>query len=485
MDYFTKAEECLSKDDYSKALNYYKKAICKPESELSLSALYYKSAYCCYQLNTLQEGIRLIDKGLTCLKLLSSADRDKCKMDLLRLKGTIYYSKGEFNNSIKCALDAEKVLVKGKYSYPIELSKIYNTLANLYSEFQDFQKSVKYRFQSIRLVEKNYPNETELLGIYYNNLAVTLAKISHRFNYKLIEYGNDNFLSYYKKALFYLSRKLRLLNRNFIATIYDNMAVHYLSSRNFKRALYYFTKSLNTYRVLKDYKPHTYHIPRLYLHLGIYYTDKKNYKKAQEYFCKSLKLRLKQFGSKNSLLIKVYNLLGECYYLDEKFDLALSTFQKALNILNVGNPIRSWFKNPDIENITFFPEISEVLFKKVLALKSIFEKNSDIRYLMTAYDCFTRLSRLNDNIRRSLSEEESKVILSANSNSIFQEAIDTLLTLSDKTSDPVYFQKAFEFAEKNKGLILLENINELKARESSGIPDEIRERERSLKNEIS
>ncbi|MEM9339399.1 MAG: CHAT domain-containing protein, partial [Bacteroidota bacterium] len=87
--------------------------------------------------------------------------------------------------------------------------------------------------------------------------------------------------------------------------------------------------------------------------------------------------------------------------------------------------------------------------------------------------------------RQRLSEQD-KLKLGSVAKEVYESGIRLSLTLSQQTfSKKEYLSTAFEFCERSKSAVLLEAITETKAKEFSGIPNELLQLEDSLKDEIS
>ena len=68
---------------------------------------------------------------------------------------------------------------------------------------------------------------------------------------------------------------------------------------------------------------------------------------------------------------------------------------------------------------------------------------------------------------------------------IYEGAIRVALELNRVTGKEAYLEQAFQFAESNKAILLLESINEEAAKNYGGIPDSLLEKESSLRVEIA
>jgi hypothetical protein len=92
---------------------------------------------------------------------------------------------------------------------------------------------------------------------------------------------------------------------------------------------------------------------------------------------------------------------------------------------------------------------------------------------------------INDISRRELTNVEAKESKTSLQTQITDMGMEVSCKAYELTRDNAYFMKAFAFMEKSKANILLDQVYEVRARQFSGIPDNMLERELRLKGELS
>ncbi|MEM8909964.1 MAG: CHAT domain-containing protein, partial [Bacteroidota bacterium] len=88
-------------------------------------------------------------------------------------------------------------------------------------------------------------------------------------------------------------------------------------------------------------------------------------------------------------------------------------------------------------------------------------------------------------IRQSYQGERSKQVLAQTTQAIYEGAIQTALQLHQSSQDTRYLNQAFQFAESNKAILLLESMNDNWAKGVGGIPNELLQQEKALRIDIA
>ena len=139
-------------------------------------------------------------------------------------------------------------------------------IGRLYMEFGDFEKSFEYLFYSLEY-NKNINNK--------RNIAETYSKIATGYN----------LLELYDKALEYHLKTIEILEKLdskdiILSTIYNDIGVTYMNSKNYEFALEYFNRSLTEF---EHCSTNSYSLSNI----GVIYADQKKYDLALEYHLKA------------------------------------------------------------------------------------------------------------------------------------------------------------------------------------------------------
>ena len=139
-------------------------------------------------------------------------------------------------------------------------------IGRLYMEFGDFEKSFEYLFYSLEY-NKKINNK--------RNIAETYSKIATGYN----------LLELYDKALEYHLKTIEICEKLdkkeiILSTIYNDIGVTYMNSKNYEFALEYFNRSLKKF---KSCSTNPYSLSNI----GVIYTEQKKYDLALEYHMKA------------------------------------------------------------------------------------------------------------------------------------------------------------------------------------------------------
>ena len=231
----------------------------------------------------------------------------------------------DFDKSLKYANEALKLadklnFTKGKNQSLNSIGIIYKSQGDYLNALEYFQKSLKI---SKKLADKN--------GV--SRIYVEIGTI-YRF-----QGDYSKALEYHKKAL-----KIReeLGNKSGISNSYNNIGIIYSIQGDYPKALEYFQRSLKIREEL-GYKSE---ISACYNNIGIIYKNQGNYPKASEYYQKSLKIQ-EELSDKNGISITYSNIGNICKYQGD-YHKALEYHKKSLKIseeLGDKTVISSYYNN--------------------------------------------------------------------------------------------------------------------------------------------
>ncbi len=200
---------------------------------------------------------------------------------------------------------------------------------------------------------------------------------------------------------------------------------------------------------------------------------------ALYYFRKSQSISKNKRSSNARTL---YNI-GLCFLYENNLKNAIQAFETALDTLNISRSnndipsfIESTIKADDKNNLLY------ILKKNGLAhLKACENKNQDSitkSFLRKSLLHFEYADLLVDQIRLESSGKQSKLFWREQSFDLYTNAVKTCLLLNQP-------EKAYYFMEKNKALLLLEDVNNEQLKRMANISDSIVEKEFLLKRKIA
>lgn len=170
----------------------------------------------------------------------------------------------------------------------------------------------------------------------------------------------------------------------------------------------------------------------------------------------------------------------------DRLDAALESFAQAIRRLWPGEPPPSLAGDPPPGGPLPAIELAEIAAARGETLHR--------RYLLhplagkpleSALEAFEFSFRMLDRARRGTLSEAMKLRLAARSQTIHHQAVETAWDLYEIGGDHRYLEKAFQFSEKSKAVILSDALNEAQAIRFGAIPEDMLQQERELKNTLA
>lgn len=418
----------------------------------SLNYFYHKYAYWLSKINNVEKAIHYEMNALFLTKSKKIIDPiflQNCQLNL----GYFYKKNHEFLKSINSYSDVIAVNDTNKNAV-----KAYHNLGSIYLKIHDYYKARKY-YQLEIAISKNKASYSS-----YTNLATTLSKIKtkksilngmkyakiadsisktapakHKYKIKLLlaelnnKYINlniNNSVKYYNEALTIVIKKKdsKRIGRTLIriGNLY-NTSNHKKSLNYINQSKKYFkiTDSINQYQINSNY--------------SLLFARKESYKKSIDYSHKSL-----------------------AYLTGKDFDnLSVSQLKKIINSINYR------FKKVILGSLPILAETYLKLYEKT---KQPILLEKSILYFKLA-DYTLNLLRINSN------EFKSRLFWRKMSTDIYGKAIRACYLSNN-------IENAFYFMEKNKALLLMEDIATQNYRQSLDIPKSILAEETQLKQHV-
>ncbi len=221
--------------------------------------------------------------------------------------------------------------------------------------------------------------------------------------------------------------------------------------------------------------------------LGQIYENEGDYDQALHFQELALKQYIKLFGDKHPEVANTYFLMAGIYQKTENYKTAVSYYQQAIfanlpdqyRAGDLSDPVLNNYLNPDY--------LLSAMLGKAKALEALhFEKTLKAKHLKAAIRTYSIADSLVSEIRRIRVTERDKIRLADISRLIYKNGIRLSLILGDQPfHSSKYNEWAFRFCERSKSSVLLEAIQETKAKSYSGIPENIISYEDSLKSELA
>lgn len=181
----------------------------------------------------------------------------------------------------------------------------------------------------------------------------------------------------------------------------------------------------------------------------------------------------------------LYNSWGNLYRKWGRLDLSLQYYQKALSSIIDDFEPNDYQENPTVKQLFAEQYIMEALAGKAQTLRERYLIEKDINDLTLALSCHELIFEVEKQLRRSYRYESSKLYNIKASRERSEHAIELAILLWEATQLDSYKEKAFEFAERSKGILLLEAYRKANAVSIAGIPDSLQAKEKEFQAEIA
>ncbi len=389
--------------------------------------------------------------------------------------GSLYYVWGDETRSLHHYNKALEIRRKTLGENHPHVGAVYHNIGLIYDEQGDYNRALSYYTQSLN-IDRRVKGEThsDIAASYHNIGSVHQQKKQY-----------DTALDYYQKAIAIWEQVLPAEHPH-IAMSYHNIGVAYQVKGDVSTALKYHEKALGLLQVnLGEMHLETANV---YGSLGDDYMALDDPPRAMNYYRKALGIYQSILGAHHPSVALTYEKIGEIHAALQQHLAALGYYQRALVLLIDGFDDLTISSNPSLEGITNDYSVVRVLMLKARALREQAFQTSGAdgkNWLDRSLETYHLLSGLIDRIRTSYKEKDSKLFLTNESAEIYEEAVLTAFYLHGISGTKDYFAAGFEFAEKNRAAVLLAAMQEVRARQFSGIPDSLLAQEKSLKNALS
>ncbi len=411
-------------------------------------------------------------------KALNEADRLLGKNNLrygeaLNNLAFLYQKRGDYNQGIKLLNQALEINQKNKIQQT-EFAAIYQNLAINHRKKGDFPKALEYRKQALNInLNLTSPN-TLRIGISYKEIGLVYKE--------MIELDS---------ALFYLNKGLSILNkinasennlaeRNIITALHGIAEIWLLKEKP-TNANKYIQRAIKLQKEDKAYrKAFSFEL------LAKKYILEKNYDKALNSIKEANYLSNTNYKeSSYPIIARKLLITSKILHLQNALDEAIGYSQKALSVLAPDYKFNKQLDNPSTNHLLAKSDALNILFTKANYLTEAYEIKKDTSYLVLAYDTFLTAVELIRKIRHEDLGKYAKNQLAEKAIAIYEGAIKSSLKLFKFTNDEKYNKKAFQLAENNKALLLLETINEQFAQGNSRLPDSLLQKEKQLRIDLA
>lgn len=399
--------------------------------------------------------------------------------------GVTYKSLGHLDLSLQFYKLAEtNYALAQNYPYA-QMVNLYINIGTVYRNKLDFNQALRYFEQALVISQNELQAAPEdIAGINYN-----IAEIYY------LTKNDDKALEIINKNLEFAYTEDQVLYYELLAFIYQIKGEINKSKKNYHKSIK-LTVDLNG----KDH----INVGISYLNYSLFLINNNQFSEAAETLKKAynvIQLTKPVNGAILSKYCKTEGYLAnnkpvetknlDSFKKEKKQNLveAIEWFKKGLTALNFP-------ENYTIESATSVHSLS--LMDCISLLKLIADNYSEIanieqpkenpvftQSMAQAIETYQVVSGLIQRARKEISDDESKIQLTALEYSTFQEIIRISYTAFSVSKDFKYLELAFQNAERVKGSSVFDKISDQLALENSLVPDSLLNEERKINNTIA
>lgn len=357
-----------------------------------------------------------------------------------------------------------------------EVAKTYNSIALVQWNNKDSVDANKSYIRSYSIKLRQYQGVPKDIEKKYKRLDAA--------KYKKGEFENAR--KHFSRSMQEYIKK-NGQNKPLFAKLYERIGILYAFEGDYDNALDFIRKGFDI-RV-EIYGDHSSETSIGHLNIGICLRLKGDFENARKFL--DIALRIKRDLQEEYLpeTSDIYYQMGlTCYQEGEQggINTALDFYQKALIALVPDFEDTRISANPSLNTIFPKDKLLDILIAKAEAQKMAYMKKiEETDQLYDSYETYHLLCQLVERMRRSYKSESYKLFFGEKTYQVFKEAIQAALLLYGETGDEKFKREAFILSEKSKAGVLFEALSEAKARAFAGIPKELLDKEKQLKEELT
>lgn len=410
------------------------------------------------------------------IKLLDRSESKKHKEQLAKLYnfiGITYRKKGQFDKALEFYQQELQINTDLYGEGHPAVAGGYNNIGGIYYYRGDFGEAILYFKKAAASTELIFGNTHPRVGLLYNNIGAVY--------YEQGDYSKS--VEYLKKSS-EIKRQSQGENHPDLALTLNNIGSIYTEMGKHEMAIDYLQQSLE---IRKETLGETHPIlSNNYNALGSLYLNTGDAESAITHFQKSLDITLKTRSSAHPYAAEARTKLARAYRENGDLKSALSYLQEAEKELKVNSRNRTVSQGSKLSMPYKYPNYAvDVLFEKGKTLHDRYESEDNLEALKSAQATLTKLSELLDIIQANFLNEESKLLMGSRSHAMYEEAIEISYKLYRVTENEGYLNDIFFFSEKSKARVILELLNNKRAKKFAGIPDSLLSYETNLREKLS
>ena len=338
--------------------------------------------------------------------------------------------------------------------------KAYNIMGIVYKDKGDYQRSLDY-FKQSEAILKKVNDKRSLLRTYINKLSLYADQkynITPR-DFKALELEVLN-----------LADEVKATDEQRLMILFNLGAILYNNQEN-ETALVYNNKSLPIAEKLED----SLLIAQIYTNTALIHVKNGETDEALLLNEKALLFAVNDADQQST----IHDNLGDLYVKLKQHEKGLKHHNKAINEL-LPFDWRTEENLPEYERIKISPDCKNILgylIDKQNAWLAYYEHANDEKYLLAAEETLQLIDKTIDYVYFESKEKLSKLFWRKEGAKLYINAVKICFLLNKPA-------KAFYYIEKNKGILLLDNISAFSAKRMAKLPQEVIDKEYELQRKV-
>jgi len=389
--------------------------------------------------------------------------------------------------------------------------------AFIHSQLGESWKAIEIYEERLPKLINQFGEDAEIVSVVYDHLGSI-------YTYNLGE--TDKALEYFLKSLS-IMEKLYSSDHPKMADINTQIGVSYFISRQLPEAQYHYEKSYEIYKKIYSTEENESFL-KCYGNLANCYVLQGHHDKAEVFYKKFIKLAQNLYGKDHLRVVQGQYNLAFFYYTIENYEAAitiidsvllqqkklevhpielantynfsaalnmilgnyknaLEVIQQALHTISEGFDASNIYHTPNIEQIRYPHQAVTFLHMKLNCLYEWHQKTSvNLELIESAITTGDLSLQLWQKLREQFGDQEMS---KAQVSELIQEIIHLAALLANKgqkeTNRFTHAEKAFQFLEESKALLLQESFINAEAKENAGLPIEVITKMNDIKEKIT
>jgi CHAT domain-containing protein len=415
-------------------------------------------------------GNRLLQDHEQELKRIDSDGIHRASMIIA--SGLYYYALGDYDDAIA---EYSRIITFNSIPLTRDSSILYSACAYLgqsWYNIGNLDKALQYFEMANKYIQKSDA------GYNYTNAVNTMYQAECLSAAGLIQ---DAFNSYQQSLQMLKKEKDLTLVRNSLISNYSLIARCYLKMEQFDSALSNVNRAIDLH--LKD-DPN---FPGTYRFEGEIFYSQQKFDSALACFYRSLDIYNSQYKGSHVEKSKSLTGIANVYRDLKQYDKAEPFYHESLKNLLTDTPFDNinQISADNLNTIVLPNKTLEVMLEQAKLFFLWYQTSKNPELLDSCIAILEKALLLNDISRRELTNIETKELRIQVQSQITDLGVDASYKAFELSQNQGYLMKAFDFMEKSKGNILMDQVNEVRAKKFSGIPEDLLQKEARLRGELS